>query len=503
MHERSRLRRQLAIVGLVLFASYAYFYEAGGWNQNTRYDLVRAIVWHHSLRIDRYEANTGDKARHDGHVYSDKAPGLSLTAVPIVAAARAGLDAAGIPPDSEQSVVVGSYLATAATAALPTALAAVIVGAIAVTLFASASASVFAAIAFGLATPAWAYATIFYGHQLAAFGILAAFGAALMIRRCQSDADRMRWGLLVGACAGWATVTEYTSAIPAAIMALLAVVEVRDARWQARAIVAAAVTVAALACAGVLVWYNLHAFGAALAVSYTSEQGFSEMKTGLFGITYPKLPVMRELLVGQYRGLLLLSPVLALAPVGYWLWVRRARDRAAVVAAAVVPLYYFLLNSSYFYWEGGWSYGPRHMAPSLPFLALALAALWAGLPRSGRLALGWLCAVCIFLTLVGVATTPQPPSIFTRPLAELWWPAFLDGDLSLNHTSFDMASWNPTLVRHHPEAHKAWNVGERAGLRGWASLAPLLALWAAAAWALGRGSPSSRADAASRQGAFG
>ena len=32
------------IIFTLLFASYAYFYQAGGWNQNSRFDLVRAVT---------------------------------------------------------------------------------------------------------------------------------------------------------------------------------------------------------------------------------------------------------------------------------------------------------------------------------------------------------------------------------------------------------------------------------------------------------------------------
>ena len=55
--------RRPLILGLSLFFSFAYFYEGGGWNQNTRFDLVRAIVEDRSVRIDPYHENTGDKAR--------------------------------------------------------------------------------------------------------------------------------------------------------------------------------------------------------------------------------------------------------------------------------------------------------------------------------------------------------------------------------------------------------------------------------------------------------
>ena len=172
-----------------------------------------------------------------------------------------------------------------------------------------------------------------------------------------------------------------------------------------------------------------------------------------------------------------MAPVLTFSPVGFWVWFRTSADRKPLAVAAIIPAYYLLLNSSYVYWEGGWSYGPRQMAPALPLLALALAPLWIAAGRPGRYGLAAICACGIGVTLIGVSTTPQPPSIYDRPFRQLWWPAFLDGDLSLNHTSFTMAGWNPQLVRNHPEVHQAWNLGERIGLCGRTSLVPLLAIW--------------------------
>ena len=40
---------------------------------------------------------------------------------------------------------------------------------------------------------------------------------------------------------------------------------------------------------------------------------------------------------------------------------RQPARRRAIVVAAVSGVFYLLLNASYFYWEGGWAYGPRQM----------------------------------------------------------------------------------------------------------------------------------------------
>ena len=103
----------------MIFFSYAYFYGGAGWNQNSRFDLVRAIVEQGTLRIDAYDENTGDKAFANGHYYSDKAPGLALLAVPIAVATRPLLRAAGVNPASPRGLVDLAYWATVFAVALP------------------------------------------------------------------------------------------------------------------------------------------------------------------------------------------------------------------------------------------------------------------------------------------------------------------------------------------------------------------------------------------------
>src|SRR4051794_16637799 len=113
------------LLAAVSFVSFIYFYEGGGWNQNSRFDLLRAIIERHTLQIGAYHENTQDKAHFRGHYYSDKAPGLVFLALPFAVAARAIMPAVGVDPDSPRGEYALSYIATACTVALPTALAAV------------------------------------------------------------------------------------------------------------------------------------------------------------------------------------------------------------------------------------------------------------------------------------------------------------------------------------------------------------------------------------------
>ncbi len=110
-------------------------------------------------------------------------------------------------------------------------------------------------------------------------------------------------------------------------------------------------------------------------------------------------------------------------------------------------------------------------------LALGLAPLYTWASRWLRVGLGAAAAAGALLSLVAVSTTPQPPEIYARPVRELLWPAFREGDLSLNHQSFLEPGAAPRRLRGGELRHDAWNLGEKMGLVGHTSLAPLALTW--------------------------
>jgi hypothetical protein len=472
-------RRLLAGLGAVLFVSCAYFYQAGGWNQNSRFALVRAIIERQTLQIDAYQLHTGDRAVWNGHYYSDKAPGQSLMALPAALVAHLLARAAGVDPEGFAGLAWISYAATVATAGLFTALAGVIIAILTLRWGYSRGAAIVAATAYGLASPALCYGTLFMAHGIAAGCLMAAYG--LVGELDGADGRRRRdVAVALGLSAGWAVVVEFQAAIPAALIVAMGLVRARSTSPEDFAAFVARLAAAGAACAVVLFAYNLLAFGNPLHLGYQSEEGFEQMRQGMFGITGPQWWRVRELLVGRYRGLWPLAPLMAAGPIGLLLMTADRRRRSAALVALFVAVYYLVLNASYYYWEGGWAYGPRQMMSGLPFAALGLGVLWDRRSTALRAVLvgAWVWGAA--LTLVAESTNPQPPSSFRSPMTELLWPAFRDGDFSLN-TQTMVHGAPPAGPRPGDAPRAAWNLGEVAGLRGHASLVPLLIVWAAGA----------------------
>jgi hypothetical protein len=489
-------RASAVVLGVALFVSYAYFYQAGGWNQNARFAVVRAILERHTLQIDAYHESTGDKALRLGHYYSDKAPGASLLALAPVALARGVSRLAHVDPEGDVGIAWTSYVATVVTSGLFTLVAALLVMRLALFWGFSRGAAIFAATAYGIASPAWCYATIFMGHGLTAGSLMLAYAAAINLGQAAERTSQVRllagpegrasrvhrqaWA--VGLWTGLTVLSELQSAVPASFIVILALANVRDRNSSEVPAAAMWILVGGLLAGLVLFVHNALAFGSPLHIGYAVEDSpLGRLNTGLFGLTYPAWWRLREILVGSYRGLLPLSPLVTLTPIGLVMIGRTRSRRRPIVVAAAIAGFYVLFNASYYYWEGGWAYAPRQLTPALPFLALGLAPLWDAWRSWGRVVLsaGWLWGAA--LTLIAVSTTPQPPADLKSPVTELLWPAFKDGDLSVNNQSFVTFRAQPGRLRGHPDLHAAWNLGEIAGLHGHASLLPLGLTWLAAA----------------------
>ena len=467
----SAQRRVAFLLAAVTFISFIYFYEGGGWNQNSRFDLLRAIVERHTLQIDAYHENTHDKAHVNGHYYSEKAPGLVFLAVPFAAAARPTMQIVGIDPESPRGLVALSYVVTACVVALPTALAGICLFFLALRFGAGLNGAMFGALVMCLGTPIWAYASLFWAHALVGACFVFAFAAAMKLR---DGGNEFWWALALGVAAGWATVTEYPAAPVSAALALLALTQVwpggKSARWRA----VAGIGLGALVCLVVLLSYLNAAFGSFRpSYSYYDPNSFSFMQQqGYLGLTYPHPDRLLKLLFGCSRGLFFASPVMVVAPMGLWRLWKEPKFKWLALLAGSIAVYYFLFNASFYWWKSGLTFGPRYAGACVPLLCLGLAVAWQHATKIWRYFLGTLAVVSVGVAIMAVATSSQLSMQDSCPFVHTVWPDFWSGRMATNTDSMLTAT-------EAAGEHGAFNLGQMLGLHGLASLIPLSVVWIA------------------------
>lgn len=267
------------------------------------------------------------------------------------------------------------------------------------------SGAAFGALCFGLATPAWGWATIFFGHALAASILFLGFASVIYLLQSRTRTEDIILGFLSGSLLSWAIVVDYTSAPVSLLIAVYGIINAFS--WDRKRLL----TVTACAVAGGLIFilpllfYNYSIYGELFTSGYSHLISFPGMKQGFYGIQFPRPEVLIRLLIGTHNGIIWFCPILILTPYAlYRLWKLPGKKSLAMVII-LITIYYFLWNSGFRYWEGGSSNGPRYLTPILPFLSLSLALLWPRTGRSLKIILIFLFLLSLIISFVGVSTS--------------------------------------------------------------------------------------------------
>lgn len=478
-----------SIVVIVLLVA-AYFVPRGPmWNADSRIFLTASIVDRGQLDIDPFATQTGDIARVGAHYYSDKAPGLSFAAIPVYAVLKYTLlggqpyTALFAEPEDQRIDFLPRYVLALVYAGLPTAILAALLYLFFARMGVGTGWRTLLSLTYGLGTIALPFGTVFFGHQLAAVLL---FGAFYLLYRVAQYELRARYAALAGLLAGYAIITEYPTALIAALLMLYAAWPLAR-RWRL-GLAAALGMLPALALAGV---YNTLAFGGPLSQGYAHLSGPSAFiqgqAEGFMGITYPHLDALWQTTFGPYRGLFLLSPVLLLAVPGWLLLARWAAWRREALLWAAIVVVYFAFTVSYFEWSGGYSLGPRHFLPALPFLVLPIGELARPeRARGWKVALAMLASVSITIVTLATATGPLMNPGYDAPLTEYMLPSLLGLPANPAQPAPTAGVLLPALVHalpFFPSAQLDNNWGMLLRLPGFSQLLPLaLAVALALAW---------------------
>lgn len=397
-------------------------------NERSRIYLAVAMVDHSTVAIDEPVKRFGrihDLAKHDGHLYSDKAPGSSFLAAAVYKVVRFFSEPEDWPIEDLINLMRSVLMIPIGIIGF------LLIRRVLRHLTVDPPAIDLASLGWILGSSAFHYSTAFFGHQIVAVCLLAALAAILSAEReLRFDGPHRGTYLpkfaVAGLMCGIAGLTEYQAGVPCVLLALYVLASSLKAQRPATRIKGlVAFALPALVCVVALLFYNSAAFGGVLELSYhhLAHAGAAEKHTqGIGGVTLPTWEYVNGALFSMHRGLLTTSPFFVLAPIGFIALWRMRRGLALTLGATCV--FYILFISSSNMWYAGWGFGPRLLVPAMAFMAIL-----AGVAIDRLIPLWLFHGLARGLTLAGIlyhqaihAFFPEAPDSTENPLVDIVLP---------------------------------------------------------------------------------
>ncbi len=468
------------VLFILFFATYSYFFQGGGWNQNIRICQIRAMLNQHTFAVDEYKedsqdppfefVNSGDWSYRDGHYYSNKSPGLSFMAL-VPFGVTEYLVRYLLPSDNEQQIHVSAYVSTLFTTVICAAFLCLLIffvsnhflglrrgDCLLVTLF------------FGCGTLIFSYSTTFYSHVPAAFFSFLSVVLTMYIKH-DNPGRKKSTAVSAGFSAAIAVLVE-----PSTVLMLVCILAYLISFKEGRGYVSFFL----LGCIppGIVQgFYNVVCFGSPLSSSYqyANDAVMVRINGRLFGL--PHLRNFIQLLFSSYRGLFISSPVLIMVLPGIIVALKQKKWMAEVTVSAVISFLVMVLIASFYAWHGGSAVGPRYLLPSFPFLFYLAIFMFRKYPKTFKTLGMFSCCINLAITLVG----NEIPNNVKNPLNSVILTNIVNGNVSVNPVPFSnfqnysldtlatMEQWTPN--------HNAFNLGEIVFPHSLLSVVPLIGFW--------------------------
>jgi hypothetical protein len=249
--------------------------------------------------------------------------------------------------------------------------------------------AVAAAFAYGVASPAAAFARFDYAQPLAALALTVAVWALMEVR----SGIRVGRMLVAWVAVSALVVTRLELGLLLVWIGPWLLVEAYRRRARAVLLVLAVVAACAIVTVTAYLWIDPQAGRVFLARGLRALRLFrTPWSGGIYGIL--------GVLLSPGRGLLVYFPLAWIAVPGLVRLVRERQPFGPLASGIVVTAVVFY--GSYRGWWGGWTWGPRYLVPILPLVAVG-AAFWASRRgRAGRTLFGGLAALGVVAAWNGI-----------------------------------------------------------------------------------------------------
>jgi len=368
---------------IMFFLISAFFIHWGGWYENSVFSLTRAIVDERRFEIDSFANQTSDRAYFNGHYYSDKAPLTSIVGIPSYVFSKSILgseinkDVIKIFDNNKTALYAYKnpgtpffttmIVYTICTSVIFSALSVVVFYKILSYFFDKEKHKLILTFVCGFATLVFPYSLSVNVLPTAIFFLLLSFYFLLR----QQKNHKLTELLIAGIFLGVSFTADYTIGAAAFFMVFYVFLKTKSFNKTLVFFASFVISLLPLMSYNYLLLHDPFTF----MQKYMDPNIFPAVPQevfNLYGFLVPNVGVMYQVLIGLYRGLFFYYPILILSIVGLFYMLRDDAYKKEALLFLFVFIGYVVFNSARITWHGGYSFGPKYLYYTVPFLTIAL-----------------------------------------------------------------------------------------------------------------------------------
>jgi len=421
----------------------SFFYQGGNGNENGRYVQVKNIAQEFRFDLAPYAYKTADSYKYNDKTYQNKPPGFTLTSV------IPWKVSTFITEKLKLDINITAYLTRILTSGLSLVVLILIFYNFLLLINVSKNLSLLYSLSL-LATSLFTFSTLFMSHVFVA---LLLFSSTVLIYKKNKNSLLFAYFLL-----SLATITEYSALFPA-ILIFIYSLKIYNFKIKNKQFILAIVIGLIPILIHCLYTYILfdHPFISTYS-AYKDSTKFAAHSKGILGVSFPSLKILKEITFGSSRGLFYFNPFLVFFILSsILLFIKEFKYKSEVFLSLSIIFTYFLFNASYgtshmSFWAGGFSFTPRHIIPSIPFMVLLIALISNHFKKLSIVIIPFI-SYSFIITLIATFTEPRISWFNRNPLFDSLIYNFLLTNFSLNLNS-------PFEINYFTNNSVAFNLAE-------------------------------------------
>jgi 4-amino-4-deoxy-L-arabinose transferase-like glycosyltransferase len=388
--EISKKELKIFLTFFIIYFIFIFWYGA---NEDSSFDLTRAIIDEGKLKIDSYYNNTNDRSIYNDHYYSNKPIGVPLLASPPYASwkfiyynffSQSFIDSNKPLPDYTTFIAgknvefveyvnlgflikMSRILVITFTSCLFSALTVLLIYKISIFFSKNEKYRILLIVIYGLATLAFPYATVFFFHSTATFFIFLSF---CFLFKAKNDKLYTKNITFAGLASGYAVITDGLCFL----ISLFLLIYILTYNRNKKLIILFLIT-NLLAISPLLV-YNFYIFGTPFESIYKyqdptvwySNSWLSTKNTFGFNLSFEPFRILR-ILFFPYIGLFFYYPILILS--FYGMIYMRKNYKVETLLSLLLFLSMTVLISMQEFWYSI-NFGSRFLLVTIPFFVLPI-----------------------------------------------------------------------------------------------------------------------------------